>query len=74
MSPEPIDRDDFRRQVRIDTGRADGGGTFVRVVHVPTGRSVVQDPIGTERPLDAQERLLEQLRIEIQERPNTDLE
>lgn len=28
----------FDEDFRVDVGRADGGRTFVRVVHLPTGR------------------------------------
>ena len=31
--------------IRVDTGRCEGG-TFIRVVHVPTGISKLQAPLG----------------------------
>jgi hypothetical protein len=35
-------------EVRIDTGRARDGGTFVRVIHIPTGRTRTKDRLGAE--------------------------
>jgi len=36
------------RDIRIDTGRASPSGTFVRVVHLPTGRSRTKAPLAGE--------------------------
>lgn len=36
---------------RVETGRSQRG-TFVRVVHIPTGKSACVDPIGSRAPND----------------------
>ena len=50
--------------VVVDTGRCEGG-TFVRVRHVPTGRSRTRAPLGGERHEDVVRRLRAELEAEL---------
>ena len=55
--------------LRIDTGRAEGG-TFVRIVHVPTGISRVQMPPlgGGKAQRQTRARLLREIEQELRAR------
>ncbi len=55
-------------EVRIDTGRHENGGTFVRVVHLPTGLARERGPIGTSAPQQVRDELLDELEVELAER------
>jgi len=52
-------------EVRIDTGRAGDGGTFVRVLHLPTGRVRTKDRLGAESHAAVVSRLRAELEAEL---------
>lgn len=52
-------------EVRIDTGRAIDGGTFVRVLHIPTGRTRTRDRLGAETHAAVVSRLCAELEAEL---------
>ena len=52
-------------EVRIDTGRALDGTTFVRVVHIPTGRFRTESSLGSESHVAAVTRLRAELEAEL---------
>ena len=54
-------------ELRIDVG-ACGEGTFVRVVHIPTGVSRVKAPLGGEASAQAIARLTAEIKRELEER------
>ena len=49
-------------EVRIDMGRAREGGTFVRVLHIPTGRARTKERLGSE----SQAAVVAKLRAELE--------
>lgn len=51
-------------QIRIDTGRSKTG-TFIRVVHIPTGLERIENPIGSQKPKEVQDKLLQYLQFDI---------
>jgi hypothetical protein len=53
------------QDIRVETGRGRAGGTFVRVVHVPTGRTRTQDRLGLEAHADVVARLRAELDAEL---------
>jgi hypothetical protein len=50
---------------RVDVGRADRGRTFVRVLHVPTGKDRTLVGIGGDDPTDVAFKLAEELAKEV---------
>lgn len=52
-------------EIRIDTGRAIDGGTFVRIVHLPTGRTRTADRLGAEAHAAAVSRLRVELEADL---------
>jgi len=52
-------------EIRVDIGRAGGGGTFVRVVHIPTGRARTKDRLGSEVYAVVLSRLRAELEAEL---------
>ena len=52
-------------EVRVDIGRAIDGGTFVRVVHIPTGRTRTKEGVGSEPPAAVVSRLRAELEAEL---------
>ncbi len=52
-------------EVRIDIGRARDGGTFVRVLHIPTGRARTKDRLGAESHAAVVSRLRAELEAEL---------
>ena len=55
-----------QEEIRIEIGRITGG-SFIRVKHVPTGRSRFQGPLGGQLPEDVRKRLLEELEAELRD-------
>ncbi len=53
-----------KEDIKIDIGRITGG-SFIRVNHLPTGRSRMQGPLGGQLPENVQKRLLEELEAEL---------
>jgi hypothetical protein len=51
--------------VRIDTGRALDGGTFVHVLHIPTGRTRTKDRLNAETHAAVVSRLRAELEAEL---------
>jgi hypothetical protein len=55
----------IRSDFRVDVGRADGGRTFVRVVHLPTGKDRVLVGLDGSDPEEVALQLTKELAIEI---------
>jgi hypothetical protein len=53
--------------LRFDVGRADGGRTFVRVVHIPTGKSRTIVGLGNRTAEDVAAELAKDLMRELAE-------
>ena len=49
-------------EVRVDVGRSRDGGTFVRVLHIPSGRARTKDRLGSE----SQSAVISRLRAELE--------
>lgn len=54
--------------LRFDIGRSEAG-SFVRIVHLPTGTFVFQDPLGDEPTVAVRDRLLRRLRQKVRDFP-----
>lgn len=54
-------------EFRVQIGRADKGRTFVRVIHLPTGKDRIVAGLGDEDPRDVEARLIEELKQEIEQ-------
>jgi hypothetical protein len=52
-------------EFRVDIGRADKGQTFVRVVHIPSGKERIQVGLEGNDARDVAKRLTEELRTEL---------
>ena len=61
---EIMTRSDFR----VDVGRADGGRTFVRVVHLPTGKDRLLVGLDGADPEEVALQLTKELSSEIEAR------
>jgi hypothetical protein len=64
MGLRPMLRDD---DIRTDIGRCTGG-SFVRVVHLPTGISRIQGPLGGQSVQSVEGRMLVEIEQELSER------
>ena len=53
--------DDFR----VDYGRVEGGRTFIRVVHLPTGKERIQVGLGSDDSRELVRRFVNQIRAEL---------
>ncbi len=58
--------DDFR----VDIGRADKGRTFVRVVHLPTGKERIVVGLGEATAMEVAARLTQELSDELAGSPS----
>ena len=56
-----IDRSDFR----IDIGRAGKGETFVRVIHIPSGKQRIKVGLGIATTQDIANQMIEELSREV---------
>ena len=52
-------------EFRVDVGRADKGRTFIRVVHLPSGKERVLVGLDQEDPQAVAKRLIEEIRHEL---------
>lgn len=52
-------------EFRVDIGRADKGGTFVRVLHLPSGKERIVVGTDQDDPQAVAKRLIEEIRHEL---------
>ncbi len=52
-------------EFRVDIGRADKGRTFLRVVHIPSGKERILVGLNGDDPHEVAKRLTEDLRTEL---------